>query len=165
MWKIILFIFIVLLLVAVCICVYNKINPIANHSASKISFKESLDLTDLPVITLLYGKHKFNLILDTGANRSYLNESLVKKLNIPTTDTSLATITAQDRIENVPRTPAIELKYKDYTITVEFAVIDISSAIHQIKKETGVTIHGFIGTDVLAKYKYILDFKKCILHK
>ena len=45
---------------------------------SQMSFRESMDLTDLPVVTFYQGNKKVNFLLDTGSNDSIINEEAVK---------------------------------------------------------------------------------------
>ena len=52
------------------ILIVNIVN--ANKRRLSMSFRESLDLTDLPIITFRQGKEKINLILDTGSSKSVI---------------------------------------------------------------------------------------------
>ena len=52
----------------------------ADKNKSKISFKESLDLTDLPIITLRQGETRVNLLLDTGSTKSVILPSVIENL-------------------------------------------------------------------------------------
>ena len=40
---------------------------------SYMSFRESMDLTELPVVTFYQGDKKINFLLDTGSNNSLIN--------------------------------------------------------------------------------------------
>ena len=40
---------------------------------TKISFKEGLDLTELPIVTFNQGDVKLHFLLDTGSNISFIN--------------------------------------------------------------------------------------------
>ena len=51
-----------------------------NKRKTGISFKESIDLTELPVITMYNGGQKLNFLLDTGSNISHLNSGAVRLL-------------------------------------------------------------------------------------
>ena len=48
----------------------------------KISFKEALDLCDLPVITLYQNGKRYNFLLDTGSNRSHISVEYIDELKI-----------------------------------------------------------------------------------
>ena len=60
---------------AVIITLAALIKKYSKRYKRGISFRESLDLTGLPVITFNQGKNKFNFLLDTGATNSVINET------------------------------------------------------------------------------------------
>lgn len=61
--------------------------------------------------------------------------------------------------------PVIEATFNfegtDYTST--FSVLDATDAIMQVQEETGVQIHGVLGTQFLMENKWIVDFYKLIV--
>ena len=123
-----------------------------------ISFQEGFDLTDLPIITVSYNKRKLNFILDTGANISYINEKSINN-NVPksVSKEKIPTITASGIIENT-HTVHLEFSYRENTFSEDFAVLDMSQPFNEMLKETGVKIHGILGTSFFDKYKYVIDF-------
>ena len=60
-------------------------------------------------------------------------------------------------------TPVIEATFNfegtDYTSI--FSVFDASDVAAQVQEETGVQIHGFLGTPFLVENKWIVDFETC----
>ena len=54
---------------------------IKKSNRKKISFKEAIDLTELPVVTFISKGRKLNFLLDTGANNSILNASVAEVEN------------------------------------------------------------------------------------
>ena len=50
-----------------------------------MSFRESLDLADLPIVTFKQGDVKLNLILDTGANYSIIDKEVEKSITTEAT--------------------------------------------------------------------------------
>ena len=62
-------------------------------------------------------------------------------------------------------TPIIEATFNfegtDYTST--FSVFDGSDAIMQVQEETGVQIHGILGTQFLMENNWVIDFEKLII--
>lgn len=129
----------------------------------KISFKESLDLTDLPVITLSQGDKKFNFLLDTGSNDSILSKSASRKLKGTYADCH-RTIEGLGSV-NAHKACLSTLQYKNCSFDVEFLVSEgVTEAFNSIKKATGVTIHGILGTKFLQKYSYIIDFNELVAY-
>ena len=70
------------------------------------------------------------------------------------------------------RTMGIEGHYKESAVieatfnfeganyTSSFAVLDDSEAVAQIQKETGIQIHGVLGTQFFIENKWIIDFEQ-----
>ena len=46
-----------------------------------MSFKEAMDLVELPVVTFYNGDKKLNFLLDTGSNISQINSSILPLLD------------------------------------------------------------------------------------
>ena len=67
-------------LVLVVAFIANTIDDIRKRNNSKISFKEAMDLVELPVVTFYNGDTKLNFLLDTGSNVSYINNSIIPLL-------------------------------------------------------------------------------------
>ena len=136
-----------------------------SNKYTKISFKESLDLTDLPVITFIYGPEKLHFLLDSGANKSVLDERVFNTLNIPLKENA-ASIPMYG-IEGTPTETKIcsmTISYKEQDFTSDFCVIDLSAAFDNVKNESGITIHGILGNSFFTKYKYVLDFDKLVAY-
>ena len=53
---------------------------------NKISFRESLDLVDLPIVTFKNNNIKLNFLLDTGSNVSYINKEVLSQLQYESTN-------------------------------------------------------------------------------
>ena len=49
-------------------------------SYDSMSFRETMDLTGLPVVTFKQGENKFNFVLDTGAFSSIIDSRVLDKL-------------------------------------------------------------------------------------
>ena len=136
-----------------------------SNKYTKISFKESLDLTDLPVITFIYGPEKLHFLLDSGANKSVLDERVFNTLNIPLKE-DVASMPMYG-IEGTPTETKIcsmTISYKEQDFTSDFCVIDLSAAFDNVKNESGITIHGILGNSFFTKYKYVLDFDKLVAY-
>lgn len=130
----------------------------------KISFKESMDLADLPVITMYQGENKFNFLLDTGSNDSFISKTTSRKLKGAYSKIECS-ITGMGN-DVASRCCITTLQYKDISFECEFVVSPaLNEAFETIKKESGVSIHGILGTKFLQKYRYILDFNELVAYK
>lgn len=134
-----------------------------NVGELKISFRQALELTDLPIITLYQGSTKYNMLVDTGSNASYIEKSLLHKLEHNKSDVSKTVISSTSVKDDVSAVDAV-FTYKDHTLEVSLGVFDLKDAFARIKKESGVQLHGILGTDVCTKYRYIIDFKDCLIY-
>lgn len=148
---------------AAIIAIAALIKKYSKRYKSAISFRESLDLTGLPVITFSQGKNKFNFLLDTGATNSVINESQLP--NIKHTVIEGAQCEVYGIEGNTQTVPFVEIKFKrDIDYIGNFQVVDLSTAFDAVKAETGVTIIGILGNDFFQNYKYVLDYNTMIAY-
>ena len=148
-----------LLLVVLIAFTINTIESIRKKRNSKISFKEAMDLVELPVVTFYNEDVKLNFLLDTGSNNSIINEAIMGNLQYDIDKSEISTIgmTGEEVKSSVC---TIVLHYNGNMFEDQFTIIDMSSAFNNIKQESGVQIHGILGSKFFEKYKYILDFKE-----
>lgn len=131
--------------------------------SSEISFREAMDLAELPVITFYNGDKKINFLLDTGSNISYLNESIVSSLVTESTGEVSNIIGIEGNKVNCKICKMI-IRRKNQEFEDEFSIADLDKAFSIVKKESGVQIHGILGSRFFEKYKYVLDFKDYIAY-
>ena len=131
---------------------------------TKISFKEGLDLTELPIVTFYQGSKKLHFLLDTGSNISYINKDVLNSIEAEDLNSSSNTFGVEGNGVETHHY-MINIGYKDQSFTEEFGAVDLSSAFGAIEKESGLRLHGIIGNRFFEKYKYILDFKDLIAYR
>lgn len=158
-------IIILILIASIIIIIYSFLNE---KKVAKMSFKESLDLTDLPIITFYQVNednsiNKFNFLLDTGASVNIVNKNSLSLINYKDTE-DVNTVFGMEGQEHEAKVVSIDCVYKDKKYIDTFKVIDMSSAFNIIKKDSGVTLHGIIGNGFMQKYKYILDFNEFVAY-
>lgn len=142
----------VIILLAFAIVNSNK------EPATSVSFKESMDLVGYPVITFYIGERKLNFLLDTGSNSSFINKSSLKEdMNYITLNKGTV-VTGFKSDDEVKPYISLEFYYKTRKFEDEFCVVDLSQSFDTIKRESGVVLHGLLGSKFFQKYKYILDF-------
>ena len=128
-----------------------------------MSLKESLDLTGIPIVTFTQENVKYNFLLDTGSDISYINSKIVDNsaIKYEATDYKLAGfISAGGLSSSDIKIIDIPFEYKKTSFKESFAVLDLTESFAQIKEENGVTLHGILGNTFFTKYGYILDFKE-----
>ena len=149
----------VVILVLVIVFIINTIDGIRKRNNSKISFKEAMDLVELPVVTFYNGDTKLNFLLDTGSNVSYINSSIIPLLVHEKTDKEMNTIGIEgNKVSN--QFCKMSVTYKNQVFEEEFSIADLDEAFGVVKQESGVQIHGILGSKFFERYKYVLDFKE-----
>jgi len=130
----------------------------------KMSFQETLDLTGIPIITFKQGNRKYNFLLDTGANYSVINASVVEHINH--SESTIGSTSTYGMEGNMVTANFINIKftYRYHEYSDDFQVIDMSNAFNNIKNDSGVTLHGIIGNNFMQKYQYVLDFKEMVAY-
>ena len=155
---IIIVIWVILLIISI-----NSLYQINKKNKSKISFKESMDLTELPVITFVNNNVKLNFLLDTGSNNSLINKSILNMLDYKELDGTSKLIGVEgNNIKN--SICEMKIEYKDYIFDTTFNIADLDTPFNVIKQEDGVQLHGILGSLFFQKYKYILDFQSLIAY-
>ena len=150
-------------MVLIIIFIVNTIENVRAKRRNSISFKEAMDLVEIPVVTFYNGDKKLNFLLDTGSNNSIINESAISDLKYEECNSKVSTIGMEGN-KSESNVCIIKLNYKNNTFKDEFSVINMDSAFSTIKQESGVQIHGILGSKFFEKYKYVLDFKELIAY-
>lgn len=156
-------IIIVILMVLAVAFIANIIMEVRNRNNSKISFKESMDLTELPVATFNCNRKKLNFLLDTGSNLSYINSSVLPLLDHEIIDRESSVVGFEGN-EVSTGSCKITVTYKRKKFEEEFSMADLDAAFKVIKQESGVQLHGILGSRFFEKYKYVIDFKNLIAY-
>lgn len=133
------------------------VDKVRHKNDVQVSFKESLDLCDLPVITFYNNEKKINFLLDTGANLSVIDSNILDQFDYKGCDVMGVVYGIEGNIQNI-KYVVMDILYKDIDFNEQFQVMDMSAAFGNVKSESGVTLHGILGNNFFKKYKYILDF-------
>lgn len=157
---------IAIVLLAILLCLWIASGYFGGHKKySVMSFKEALDLTDVPIVTFYEGDTKLNFLLDTGSSDSHISQTAAKILQKTPTKIGFSCTTAMGKTSgDVHQIDAI-LSYKgsDYPQTL-IVTPTLDVAFEEIKKTSGVQLHGILGSDFFNKYNYVLDFKDMIAY-
>ena len=153
----------ILLLVLVVAIIINAVEEVSKRNSTKISFRESVDLTELPVVTFYNGDKKLNFLLDTGSNISHINSSSLSFLEHEKIDMQAETMGFEgNKVSN--EFCRMTVFYKNQKFEDEFSITDLDEAFNVIKQENGVQIHGILGSKFFEKYRYVLDFSELIAY-
>jgi hypothetical protein len=139
------------------------LNKKEEKNKEHMSFREAMDLTNLPIVTFYQGNNKFNFLLDTGSTLSVINKDSLSSM-IHHKSNKTGDLFGVDGVKREVSYASINLVYKEHTYKEEFQVLDMQEAINQIKADSGVNMIGIIGSEFFRKYKYILDFNELIAY-
>lgn len=143
------------------------INGIKDYCKQKnrinMSFKEAMDLVELPVITFYNGDKKFNFLLDTGATISVINSNILDNFTHEKVESTGILWGIEGNKINVSYIKA-SLIYKDKTYEENFQVVDMTASFNAVKAKSGVTLSGILGNSFFKKYQYVLDFNSLIAY-
>ena len=151
-------------LILIFILEYYHLYVNKRKEKTKISFKEGLDLTELPIVTFKQGDNKLHFLLDTGSNISYINSEVIKDLEVEDLNASSQTVGVGGS-DMETKHYNIKIGYKDQEFVEEFGALDLSGAFSSIETESGIKLHGIIGNRFFEKYKYVLDFRELIAYR
>ena len=128
-----------------------------------MSFREAMDLVELPVVTFYNKDTKLNFLLDTGSDLSYINKSILSSLKYKEVNESRNIISVGGNSQTLGCCD-MTVTYRNQKFIDRFYISDLDEAFRAIKAETGVQIHGILGSKFFAKYKYILDFENLVAY-
>lgn len=162
---------IVLLALIVCglgYCVYilfDRTKP--NKVSDAFSFRESMDIVELPVIAMNNNGKRYRFIIDSGANGCHIDSRILDELDIEDTinksgDSVVAV--GSGLMEASSKTAQIKFSLNNYVFSIPFSVENMSAAFDYIKKSDGMTIHGILGSNFLRANKWVLDFSEYIAY-
>ena len=151
--------FIIALLIFLVIVILDFYITHKKDDKNSISFKESLDLAELPIITFYCNDVKLNFLLDTGSNLSHINKSVLPSIGNNVLKESSVSVVGINGNPVKSGLCELTVKYKNLHFTEEFVVSDLDSVFSQVKQNTGVQIHGILGSKFFETYKYVIDFK------
>lgn len=141
----------------------NAVNTNIANNNDVISFKAGFDLTELPVVTLYQNGVPFNFLLDTGSNDSIIDSNVLDKLTYKMSEKQ-NTLYGMEGNAQVVEICNITLSYNGVDYPFDYNIRDMSVAFGNIKSETGVTLHGIIGSKFFNEYSYVLDFELLIAY-
>ena len=156
----------IIIIAIIVIVLAFVINGIEDYSKDKeaMSFREAMDLAELPVVTFYQGKNKFNFLLDTGSNHSHISKKVADNIKgIPMVGSENINGVGGSVVIDTAVKATLEYKNRSYE-TLLLVGEHLDDTFKVIKENTGVTVHGIIGNSFLSENKYVLDFDEFIAY-
>lgn len=138
----------------------RKIDP----KVGRISFRESMDLVELPIVTFMNNGRKLNFLLDTGASYSSINEAALEGLSYVDTGETGFGIGIEGTVKEDRGYIRMDVGYRSQSYEDDFQVVDLSQAFGMIKQECGINLHGILGSTFFQKYRYVLNFDELVAY-
>lgn len=139
------------------------IHKFLNIHPDAMSFQNSMDLAELPVVTFRQGDKKINFLLDTGSNNCIIDSNILKNIDHKMLDVETNILGLEGNAQKTG-VCTIKMTYKDKEYEYPYVIQDMSAAFNSIKKETGVTVNGMLGSKFFNEFKYVLDFDELIAY-
>ncbi len=121
-----------------------------------------ISLDDQPIIVgKLNGKRAYFLV-DSGSDISLLDASQKLKYGIRITTLDLADHELYDlsskHKKRVPIAKKVQVHLGSELVKGRFLVLDIETLVDAIRRSNGIKIAGIIGSDVMKRYAFLIDY-------
>ena len=120
--------------------------------------------TKLPIIIVEIEDKHLCFILDAGSTCCLIDSNVVeyfKDIVEPIGDYCISGIDGTKHNVDVVILP---FNFEGYTYKPKFCVQQLSDAFKEIEEDSGIQVHGLLGTDFLLENKWIIDFKELNIH-
>lgn len=158
-------ILLVLLVCAVILVVHFIISEVKYRKKpyDKMSFRETMDLCELPIVTFNNNGTKLNFLLDTGSSKSVIDTNALSGHEYTVVNKS-GDIYGADGVRRPVSFINMDIEYKNKYYNEEFQVLDLSVPFGNLKSDYGVNLHGILSSAFFQKYRYILNFDELIAY-
>ena len=155
----------ILLILAVIVVFAVIFNGIEDYSKDKeaMSFREAMDLVDLPIITFYNESTKLNLLLDTGSSMNVINSNILESLTHTKLEESGTIYGMEGNVINIEYI-SMKITHGNDSYSSVFQLVDMQKAFDKIKEEYGVQVHGILGSSFFKEFGYMLDFKSLVAY-
>lgn len=157
---------IICFLVAVIIAFSRNALNLWRSKKLGLPFKDTLTNVGIPIVTLENGEKEFNFILDTGSDISHIDSNIKTSLSDieEVEGDNLTVTTASGSVEGNNNWVRVPLNYKKQYFIEDFMLLDLHDVFKTIKEDTGIQLHGILGSTFLRKYGYILDYDDLVAY-
>ena len=119
-----------------------------------------LNQTKLPIIMVEIENKHLCFILDTGSNCRLIDSNVVEYFKDIVESIGDYCISGIDGTKHKVDVVILPFNFEGYTYETKFCVQPLSNVFKDIEEESGIQVHGLLGTDFLIDNKWIIDFKE-----
>lgn len=149
-----------IVIIAIIINIYYIYKHNDENKYASISFREAIDLTDMPIVTFISKGNKINMLLDTGCTITSFNTTAKDLLDFKADEQTEFTQMGLEGSRFKVEGGIAQIQYKEHNFIFRSTLTDLEAAFADIKKSTGIQLHGILGTEFFTKYQYVLDFEE-----
>lgn len=122
-------------------------------------FSYTLNKTGLPIVPVTIGEYAILLIIDTGATYSIIDGSVVNQLGnlIENLNKKSSTMGIDGKTEEGD-VYKISFHIEKHMYTQEFITKSLFDALIGFELNSGLQVHGILGTEFLVKNNWVIDF-------
>lgn len=127
------------------------------------SLYHGLNQTKLPIIVVEIEDKHLCFILDTGSTCCLIDSNVVEYFKDIIAPIGDYCISGMDGTKHKVDVVILPFNFEGYTYKPKFCVQQLSDAFKEIEEDSGIQVHGLLGTDFLIENKWIIDFNKAEL--
>lgn len=126
----------------------------------KFSFEDTMNKSDLPIVSFTQNNKCFKFLVDSGASISVLNSTSLPNIEYQCIESEeKQEVYGIDGNKRSVSLVGIRLFSQNHKFVEIFQVCDIP-ALEHIKKDDGIDVVGILGNSFLKRYSFIIDFAK-----
>lgn len=156
--------YIIAVIILAAMYIGHKVTSKVDNKNS-ISFMETFNLTEMPIVTFLAGDTKINFLLDTGSSQSFIAQSASSLVTGTESICGMSVTSAQGTEDMTCKMIETVLSHKDKDYDVRlFVNKGLDTSFGDLKAQKGIILHGILGADFLDRYSYVMDFEKYLAY-
>jgi hypothetical protein len=127
----------------------------------KISFRKYFDLIKLHVVGVFISNQKYNMLIDTGSDLSYINQNVLDKLNL--NPVSKTCFIDQSNIKRFIYSYSIDFKINNVEFNGIFGENICCDSFDTLYDKYNIRLDGIIGSKLMNEIGLKIDLKKLFI--
>ena len=126
-----------------------------------INIKSILENTGFPLVKIINNNREGYMLIDTGANQSYINELYCNQLDINISQEE-GTTTGFEGVANKTKIGTFPFKFKNYDMKIKCQILTING--FDMFADYGLAVVGVLGSDFLKEYGFTINYDDLIIY-
>lgn len=122
------------------------------------SFEDTMGIHKVPVISFEHKGKIVNFIIDSGASHSVINKSSLNEFDFRLIENVEGKVYGVEGNAIETNLAYITLEKNGHKFQDIFQVMEVPG-LSKIKKDHNVEIHGFLGSQFLKKYQFLINYR------